>query len=60
MKPEKNCLDCVNFSTPKCPQKDNELFNTARSSPNKETLLGGDITILAKIAEECIEFKLVD
>jgi len=59
MKAEKNCLDCVNFSTPKCPKKDDELFNKAQSSPNGDTLLGGDVTILAKLAEECIEFKPV-
>jgi len=60
MKAEKNCLDCVNFSTPKCPEKDSELFNNAQSSPNKDTLLGGDITLLVELAEECIEFKLVE
>ncbi len=57
MKAEKNCLDCINFSTPKCPHKENELFNKAQSSPSEATLVGGDISVLAELAEECVEFK---
>lgn len=59
MKEEKNCLDCVNFLTPQCPQKDHELFNKAQGSSEGETLLGGDINILAQLAEECLAFKPV-
>ena len=59
MKADKNCLDCVNFQIPKCPQKDNELLNKIQDSPDGDTLHGGDITILVKLAEECLEFKPV-
>ena len=57
MKEEKNCLNCVNFPTPQCPQKNNEVFKKAQYSPQGETLLGADIQNLANLAEACPEFK---